>query len=317
MRQTLSELAFDEDDALTVAVGVTYVAQMAARREQDTDRKSRKEAAIAQKLQVLEKAGLGMDAVQLKSRFKDRVSRWSSHKRSALLVELAFASPFAPYELKVTDKHLTWALGRAASVLGLTAARVAEIQDAIRSARKVHRHIAWGKIGVSAVVGALVFAVGGFALAPVLAGALGSAAGLSGAAAISHGLALLGGGSLALGGTGMAGGLIAVTAGGGAVGGAGLGGAVALWNAGYAAAVTELVKLQVSYREVLLRAQLREGEAASVIERLNAQIEALNKQLETERGLNDPGAKRIEEMERIERAYRDALAWMKRPGAEA
>lgn len=51
----------------------------------------------------------------------------------------------------------------------------------------------------------------------------------------------------------MAGGMALLTTMGAGVGAVGLGGATALWNAGYAAAVTELVKLHASYREILLR----------------------------------------------------------------
>ena len=59
-------------------------------------------------------------------------------------------------------------------------------------------------------VGALIALI----LAPYLAAAIGSAMGLSGAAATSAGLAFLGGGSLAAGGLGMAGGSFALMAGG-------------------------------------------------------------------------------------------------------
>jgi hypothetical protein len=81
-----------------------------------------------------------------------------------------------------------------------------------------------------------VVAAGGYLAAPLIAGYVGAAAGLSGAAAVAHGLALLGGGSLAAGGAGMAGGMLLVTSAGAAVGNVGTGGAAALWSAGYAAA---------------------------------------------------------------------------------
>jgi hypothetical protein len=55
-------------------------------------------------------------------------------------------------------------------------------------------------------------------VAPYLAGVIGGVMGLSGAAATSAGLALLGGGSLATGGFGMAGGYVAVLAGGAILG---------------------------------------------------------------------------------------------------
>ena len=61
----------------------------------------------------------------------------------------------------------------------------------------------------------------GVAAAPAIGGAIGSTAGLTGAAATSHGLAVLGGGALATGGLGMAGGTAAVALGAAALGGVG------------------------------------------------------------------------------------------------
>lgn len=67
-------------------------------------------------------------------------------------------------------------------------------------------------LGAAAVVGggALCFVTGGLA-APAIGAAVGSAMGLSGAAATSAGLAAIGGGSLAAGGLGMAGGTAVVS----------------------------------------------------------------------------------------------------------
>jgi hypothetical protein len=88
---------------------------------------------------------------------------------------------------------------------------VREVKDTQKQALKAHRHIAWGKIAVFGLGGAVVMAAGGYALASWIGGALGGAAGLGGAAATNFGLALLGGGSLAAGGAGVAGGMILVT----------------------------------------------------------------------------------------------------------
>lgn len=66
-----------------------------------------------------------------------------------------------------------------------------------------------------AVVGPLAFVA-----APAIGGAIGASAGLSGAAATSHGLAVVGFGSVAAGGLGMAGGTAVVTAAGAGLGGA-------------------------------------------------------------------------------------------------
>ena len=82
------------------------------------------------------------------------------------------------------------------------------------------RNVRWGRIAVASAAGlALGVATMGVA-APLIGAAVGSALGLSGAAATSAGLAALGGGSMAAGGFGMAGGTALLT-GLGAIGGAG------------------------------------------------------------------------------------------------
>lgn len=81
------------------------------------------------------------------------------------------------------------------------------------------------KTGAMVAGGAVVIGPLAFYAAPALGGALGSAMGLSGAAATNAGLATLGGGALAAGGAGMAGGTMVVSAVGGALGGR-LGGVV-------------------------------------------------------------------------------------------
>lgn len=80
------------------------------------------------------------------------------------------------------------------------------------------------------VGGAAIVTPGAFVAAPVIGGVIGGSfigGGLSGAAAVSHGLALLGGGSLAAGGFGMAGGTAVVAVAGAALGTA-LGGQLAV-----------------------------------------------------------------------------------------
>ncbi len=79
------------------------------------------------------------------------------------------------------------------------------------------------------VGGAAIVAPAAFLAAPVIGGVIGGSfigGGLSGAAAVSHGLALLGGGSLAAGGFGMAGGTAVIAVAGAALGTA-LGGELA------------------------------------------------------------------------------------------
>lgn len=85
-----------------------------------------------------------------------------------------------------------------------------------------HNLAATTRITVMSTAAAAVIAPAAFFAAPAIAGALGASAlggSLTGAAAVSHGLAMLGGGSLAAGGLGMAGGTAVIVATGAAVGG--------------------------------------------------------------------------------------------------
>ncbi|MFI7000197.1 hypothetical protein [Nocardia sp. NPDC050175] len=89
------------------------------------------------------------------------------------------------------------------------AAMLTEQRALVRRLRR--KNIRWGRVAVAGVVGLGVgVATAGWA-APIIGTAIGTAAGLSGAAATSAGLATLGGGSLAAGGFGVAGGTALVT----------------------------------------------------------------------------------------------------------
>lgn len=103
------------------------------------------------------------------------------------------------------------------------------------------------------VGGVAIVAPGAFLAAPVIGGVIGGSfigGGLSGAAAVSHGLALLGGGSLAAGGFGMAGGTAVI-----AVAGAALGTALG----------TELATSYVSTDKSFAIEKLRDGSGAPVL----------------------------------------------------
>lgn len=311
----IAELTFSEDEGLVIALAVTTLAALLAGMEADNARKERKQRVVLLKLETLEKAGLQLacphDPDALVSELSRRAQTWHEPKRNALLIDLAFADPFSPYELKVSQKDQKAALERVCDAIGLPQERVRQVFESIAEARAVHRRIGWEKVAAATVIGAIVLATGGYAAAPLIAAKLGAAAGLSGAAAVSHGLALLGGGSLAVGGSGVAGGMALIAGCGGAVGGLGMGGATALWNAGYAAALGELVKLQVTYKEILLRSQLREMRAADVVDSLLQQREELEKRLAEEKSLNDDKAARIKELERIKKGYEDTIRWLK------
>ena len=304
---------FGESEAKVLSAAITYVDWHLTEAESGEERKSKKQRVVREKQKALD--GLNVVAVcedDLSAYIKNSVSGWSEAKRTILLVEACLAHPFAPYELRFDRSDQARALKNLARLLSLPDTKPEEVLASLKSARKAHKHIAWGKVAVLSVFGAMVVGLGGYIAAPVIAAQLGAAAGLSGAAAVAHGLALLGGGSLAAGGAGMAGGLWLVTGVGATLGGAGLGGGMLLFNLGHAAALNELVKLQVTFHQVVIKSQLREIKAAKIIETLIDQQEELRTQLDHERELNEKNATRLKEIEKLVRAYEDSIRWMKK-----
>lgn len=85
-----------------------------------------------------------------------------------------------------------------------------------------------------------------------------------------------------------------------------------LFNLGHAAALNELVKLQVTFHQVVIKSQLREIKAAKIIETLIDQQEELRTQLDHERELNEKNATRLNEIKKLIRAYEDSIRWMKK-----
>ena len=243
------------------------------------------------------------------------VKKWDAEQKCTLLIDAYFSNPFLPYELsystKVFEKKVfekAWSdLG---DKLDVKESLLKEIRDSTKAAKSAHRHIDWLKIGLGGTGFAALVAVGGLFVAPVLGGMLGGAAGLSGAAAVSHGLALLGGGSLAAGGAGMAGGMWLVTA--AAAGTAGLFATTAqvAFSMGKQQFMTEVVKLQVSLKVRVAEQQMSVAVAQSKIGELQEQRKKLEEILEEERQLNDKNSQRLKDLEAKVQAVTDALKWL-------
>ncbi|WP_280442809.1 hypothetical protein [Nocardia brasiliensis] len=168
------------------------------------------------------------------------------------------------------------------------AAMLAEHKALVRRLRR--RNIRWGRVAVAGAVGLGVgVATAGWA-APLIGTAIGTAAGLSGAAATSAGLATLGGGSLAAGGFGVAGGTALVTGLGGiaTAGVAATGARWTPWTAGQIVAgamrldlinrvvLAEEANKDEMRRRVVLALQQRLDEVVADRARLIARIRQLN-----------------------------------------
>jgi len=299
--------------AIAFTASLLKIAQTIALKETNKDRQLKKRRVVEKKLSMFREAypeaTLGVD-LRGDSLAIVRGS-WDRSDALRLLVDLSFADPFAPYQLKYKDKDYADGLQLVAVALKLTAADVERVRETRKRAIKAHKHIAWGKIAAYGLGGLVVVGLGGWMFAPLIGSTIGVAAGLSGAAATSHGLAILGGGSLAIGGMGMAGGMWIVTGVAAAVGGGMLGGGTLLLNLGAAQAKVELVKLQMNYKLVLLENHVQQAKTQQVIRGLAAQRDAIAAELADERKLNEKNSARLKDMEETLRAVEDALGWIK------
>ena len=135
------------------------------------------------------------------------------------------------------------------------------------------KSVHWGKVAFIGAAGlAAGVATGGWA-APAIGAAIGSAAGLTGAAATSAGLATLGGGAIAAGGFGIAGGTAVVTGLGG-IAGAGVAAAGARWTPWTTGqVVADAMRLDLIARCVLIEAENRDEKQRRVVLSLQERLE--------------------------------------------
>ncbi|WP_433626423.1 hypothetical protein [Nocardia sp. CA-120079] len=137
------------------------------------------------------------------------------------------------------------------------------------------KNVRWGRVAVAGVLGLGVgVATAGWA-APLIGTAIGTAAGLSGAAATSAGLATLGGGAIAAGGFGVAGGTALVTGVGGVVV-AGAAASGARWTPLAAGqVVVGAMRLDLINRVVLAEQTDRDEQRRRVVLALHQRLESL------------------------------------------
>lgn len=308
-----------DDYGRAIAAASLLYAELLVELEKDAERRERKSRVVAKKRDMLretfpdETSALTLHGDEWKL-IQGRLDRELSIR---LLIDLVFSNPYAPFELEIRPADARKALGTLAEKIGLASADLDRILKSREDALKAHRHIEWKKVATWGIGGVVAVGLGGWIAAPLLGGMIGTAAGLSGIAATKFGLAVLGGGSLALGGAGMAGGMWLVTAAGIAIGGTAFGGGALLLQIGAAASKVELVKLQISYREMILGGQTEARKAQEVVAALARQRDEIKTKLQEERALNDANSARLKDMEETLRAVEDAIGWMKAEEAKA
>lgn len=291
------------------------------RAESNADRKAKKGRVTEKKCAAVESAFADIMAnrhsSQMPSVVKNILSTWNSDDKTLLLIDLAFADPFFPYELQFHAKEFENVFVSIAALIGYEEALAKQILATKKDALKAHKETVIWKMLVAGSAVAVVCALGGWVAAPYLATVIGGAAGLTGAAATSYGLALLGGGSLAAGGMGMAGGLWIVTGVSAAVAGGLMTGGQLLYSMGADQARAELIKLQVSFKEVLLHSQVQIGKAKEAITVLEKDKRDIEKALNEEKLLNESNGARVKDLEQKLKAIQTSIQWMEKERATA
>ena len=301
----------DETWTLALAVGTYLVAERIC--EATGGDRGVKMARVVAKLRssLIELLAEGsLESAQLDVVFLALVNDWPQADRIRLLIDLDFGDPFFPYSLKIKANDFEAALRSVAVKLGFGRDVVGEILETRRSAQDAHASVNWARVGIFGAGGMLLIGTGAFALAPIVGAALGTAAGLSGAAATSFGMALLGGGTLASGGAGMAGGLWLVTGIGVAAGLLGGGGSAGIYELGAKQVRIELTRLQVTFNMTLLTGQVDSLKAQAVLKSLDGQRTNLQTLLAEEQLLNDERSSRIKELTDKIDAVEYAVKWM-------
>lgn len=314
LRSELAAHAEPDEYDFALALASASMAELIMSREQNSERKQKMRRVLAEKLALIRelwperahhvKARADLDRLLEKADL-DR------DMRRTLLVDLEFSDPFLPYELKYDeDDHRDAMEYIASQLLGLPAGIVDEIAKTRKSAYRAHHKVNVTKLALFGIGGAALLAVGGWIAAPYIAAYLGAAAGLSGAAAVAHGMALLGGGALAAGGYGMAGGMALVVGVGGVAGGVAGGAGALLYQLGGRGLENELIKLQVTFKEVVLHGQTQVAKAREVIAGLDARQRELEAFLREQEKLNDEKSHRIKELRDMIDAVRRSRDWM-------
>jgi hypothetical protein len=296
------------------ALATLHTARSARRAEPSEEHRIRMARAIDEKVDVIRRTfppyvdaigGSLTESVVERALF-DGVDGLEEHWGVRLLIDQCFSSPFAPYDIALTDSRIDQAVAATGRAIFGPAE---EVEHVIRSAnleRTIHsgiRNLSPGRLGVTAAgVALLLFASQGAALAAMAGGAQ-----LSGAAAAAHGLAVLGGGTAHFG---MAGGAVVLKAAGAAGARAVATGLTPLLAVGGTAGLAhELAHFQTTAIWTL------EPEAwANAKADLAAQQAELRAELERQTWISDPASGQLKEQREAISAVDRAIASVERDG---
>jgi len=233
-----------------------------------------------------------------------------------ILLELASFSAYWPmnpeqateykglvFETETHKNFLAWA----SKELGFSESRASQLRDQLEVAQKsiggYYLKVAFGLLA-GLGLGALTMGLA----APFIAGAIGAAMGLSGAAAVSAGFAVLGGGAIAAGGFGMTGGMVVIVGGGAILGvGAGAGGGTLVAQMTASEALLSAAKLEVMLKEFVLQGQRDMAKIQQILTAQRRSIQALEMECDRLRLAGKKNEKRIDELEHAIKLLNESL----------
>ena len=298
-------IALPEDHPRYFASASLVLGRKLADLDKNRDRKRRKlrvlELRLAQlRASIPEAAALtDLSSVKVEASFTEE-------EAATLIVDLAFSSPFAPYELDVSQRDFVEALRLTGAEMRLRSALVEHVLVLKGEALGAHTRFfasRW-KLALAGVSSA--------AAAPLLPAFVGAAAGAAAAAAVaSRGFALLGAGSLAVGGLQLAGGQWLLTGARSAASSTARAGARQLVNAAPAAAIrVEVAKCQTWVVLHVEGCRWSKDAVAAQLEKLDELEKEVEKDLAKEQQLNDPGAHRIRDLKDKASALATGRDWI-------
>jgi hypothetical protein len=253
--------------------------------------------------------------VESENALREQMRAWSPREATEWFIQLAFATPFAPYEpADLNERDLNRALCALAPIVNRQTGDVEVILSARHEAFKAFRS-SWTSRKIALGVGGILLVAGGIVAPFTLPAALGAAAGLTGGATMTAGLAALGGGAAMAGGFGMAGGTLAlggissILAGGGSL-------ALQATKQGIhidpALVQNDLVQRMVYWKVVVLDLQGDRKRAREMIEERRGETAKVRATLDEERSYSYPKSDRIKEIEERIKIIDRAIEWMEK-----
>lgn len=303
----------EERYSFDIALGIIYFLQELVPREQNQKRKEKKQRVLARKLAMLPKLFPQFishipDEEQVR-RLLARHFTQREDEAMIFLIDLAFADPFAPYNLKFKHEDFEHILNKLAILVSLTAEDAQRIRQSYQEAHLSQWRWRWKMLLILSLVGLILLLTSRgiiFLIRQSIRGTWGTFNSIK----PEYGLSEFGGRSLAIFSPQLAGGLWLLTTD-EKISVGPLGDYRPLWLfelLGSAGMQQELVKLQVTYKEVMLNAQPEQAQVTSAA--LKGWQDKFEKRLEEEQSLNESRSPRIKETKDILFHLERSVKWI-------